>query len=132
MYTKIVLKIVYTQIHGKFNIVPFHEKGQLQASLTAFSRKSYSTPFLNIFKRTLFFVTTNQVFNLLIHLSPNSSPFFVRFKHNLTVTLLKLYKEFFLIQLKLLTEYGIKSSSIKCNVLVKQLNFSSYYKAISS
>ena len=39
MYTKIVLKIVYTQIHGKFNIVPFHEKGQLQASLTAFCEK---------------------------------------------------------------------------------------------
>ena len=90
MYTKIVLKIVYTQIHGKFNIVPFHEKGQLQASLTASSRKSYSTPFLNVFKKAVYYLTTNQALDLLIHVSFNYFALFMTFMHHFIVIHLKM------------------------------------------
>ena len=59
-----------------------------------FLRKSYSTPFLNIFKKTIYFVTTNQAFDLLNHASFNYFPLLMTFMHHLIVNHLEMYEEF--------------------------------------
>ena len=51
-----------------------------------FLRKSYLIPFLNTFKRIAFFVITNQVFDLLIHVSINYFLLFMIFMHLFIVT----------------------------------------------
>ena len=73
----------------------------------------------------------NLAFDLLIHVSFNYFPFFMTFIQHSIVVKLKMHKEFFLIYLKLSKEYGLKDSSIKCNVLVQQVNLSSFNEAFS-
>ena len=81
--------------------------------LVKFLRKSYLIPFLNTFKRIVFFVITNQVFDLLIHVNINYFLLFMIFMHLLIVTHPKMWEEYFLIYLKPLIEYGVKGSSTK-------------------
>ena len=85
-------------MHGKkSNIVPVHKKGDKQivnnhrpvSRLPIFGKflsKSYLIPFLNIFKRIVFFVITNQVFDLLIHVSINYFLLLMIFMHFFIVT----------------------------------------------
>ena len=129
-YIKIVLKQVSILIHRKkSNIVPVHKKGDKQIVnnhrpvsrlpiFGKFSRKSYLIPFLNTFKRIVFFVIINQVFDLLIHVSINYFLLFMIFMHLLIVTHPKMWEGYFLIYLKPLIEYGMKGSATKWNVLV--------------
>ena len=84
--------------------------------LVKFLRKSYLIPFFNNFKRIVFFVITNHVFDLLIHVSINYLLFMI-FLHLLIVTHPKRWVGYFLIYLKPLIEYGMKGSSTKWNVL---------------
>ena len=72
---------IYPNAWKKSNIVPVHKKGDKQivnnyrpvSLLPIFGilRKSYLIPFLNLFKRIVLFVITNQVFDLLIYVSIN-------------------------------------------------------------
>ena len=80
-YIKIVLKQVSILIHGKR--LTSSQKGDKQIAknyrpvsllpiLVRFLRKSYSIPFLDIFKRMVYFMITNQVFNILTRVSINT------------------------------------------------------------
>lgn len=79
--------------------------------LVRFLRKSYSVTFLGIFKRTVHFVITNQVLDLLIPVSITYFLLFMTSMHDFFVNSLKLWERFFLIYIKPLIEYCIKSSS---------------------
>ena len=82
-YIKIVLKQVSILMHGESSTLSQFTRKERSKLLTItdqspfflflvkFSRKSYLIRFLNTFKRIVFFVITNQVFNLLIHVSIN-------------------------------------------------------------
>ena len=129
-YIKIVLKQVSILMHGESSTLSQFTRKERSKLLTItdqspfflflvkFSRKSYLIRFLNTFKRIVFFVITNQVFNLLIHVSINYFLLFMIFMHLLIVTHPKMWEGYFLIYLKPLIEYGMKGSSAKWNVLV--------------
>ena len=129
-YIKIVLQQVFILMLGNdlllsqstrkeiSNLLTITDQSHFFLFLVKFLRKSYLIPFLNTFKRIVFFVITNQVFNLLIHVSINYFLLFMIFMHLLIVTHPKMWEGYFLIYLKPLIEYGMKGSSTKWNVLV--------------
>ena len=92
-YIKTVLKLVSILIHGKHLKLSWSTRKEISKLLTItdqfhlflflvkFLRKSYLIPFLDTFKRIVFFVITNQVFNLLIHVSINYFLLFMIFMH---------------------------------------------------
>ena len=93
-YIKIVLKQVSILIHRKSltfsqsarkeisNLLTITDQFHLFLFLVKFLRKSYLIPFLDTFKRIVFFVITNQVFDLLIHVSINYFLLFKIFMHH--------------------------------------------------
>ena len=97
-YIKIILQQVSILMHGKSLTLSQSTRKEISKMLTItdqsyfflflvkFLRKSYLIPFLNTFKRIVFFVITNQVFNLLIHVSINYFLLFMIFMHLLIVT----------------------------------------------
>ena len=129
-YIKIVLKQVSFLMHGESSTLSQFTRKEISKLLTntdqshffvflvKFSRKSYLIQFLNTFKRIVFFVITNQVFNLLIHASINYFLLFMIFMYLLTATYPKMWEGYFLIYWQSLIDYGMKDSSAKWNVLV--------------
>ena len=89
----ILIKTVSVLMHGKSLTLSQSTRKEISKLLTVtdqshfflflakFLRKSCLTPFLDTFKRTVFCMITNQVFNLLIHLSINYFLLFVIFMH---------------------------------------------------
>ena len=126
-YIKVVLQQVSILMHGKnqtsqftrkeiSNLLTITDQPHFFLFLIKFLRKSYLVPFLNTFKRIVFFVITNQVFDFLIHVSINFVLLF--FMHLLIATHPNMWEGYFVIYLKPLIEYGMKGSSTKWNVLV--------------
>ena len=88
---------IYLNAWKKYNIVQVHQKGDKQIVnnyrpvlllpiFGKFLRKFYLIPFLDTFGKIAFFVITNQVFNLLIHVTINCFLLFKIFMHLLIVT----------------------------------------------
>ena len=82
-YIKTVLKQASIVMHGKSltmsqftwkeisKLLTITDQFHFFLFLVRFLRKSYLIPFLDTFKRVVFFVITNQVLDLLIHMSIN-------------------------------------------------------------
>ena len=108
-YIKIVLKQVSFLMHGESSTLSQFTRKEISKLLTItdqshffvflvkFSRKSYLIQFLNTFKRIVFFVITNQVFDLLIHVSISYFLLSMIFMHLLIVTHPKMWEGYFLI-----------------------------------
>ena len=97
IYKNCIKTGIYPNAWKKSNIVPVHKKGDKQIVnnyrpvlllpiFDKFLRKFYLIPFLDTFGRIAFFVITNQVFNLLIHVTINYFLLFMIFMHLLIVT----------------------------------------------
>ena len=127
-YIKIVSQQLSIQLHGKnltlsqstrkeiSNLLTVTDQSHFFLFLVKFWGKSYLIRSLNTFKIILFFVITNQVFDLLIHVSINYFLLFMIFMHLLIVTHPKMWEGCFLI--RPMIEYDMNGSSTKWKVLV--------------
>ena len=128
---KIVLKQISIPMHGKSltlsqstrkemrKLLAITDQSHFFQFLVKFLKKSYLISFLNTFKTIVFFVITNQVFVLLIHVS---IMWVLSVLHDIYASFdcnpFKDVRGIFLHISNVLIEYGMKGSSIKCNVLV--------------